>query len=58
MTLCTVRSSVLQASLWKTITTLVLGMSSGYTFVLQLMKQNKEKFDQEKAKRRRLSDVE
>lgn len=45
MTLWTVRSRVLQASLWKTITTLVLGMSSGYTFVLQLMKQNEEKPD-------------
>lgn len=36
MTLWTVRSSVVHASLWNTITTLVRGRSSGYTFVLHL----------------------
>lgn len=41
MTLCTVRKRVLQASLWKTITTLVLGRSSGYTFVLHLSEKRK-----------------
>lgn len=36
MTLWTVRSSVLHASLWNTMTMLVLGRSSEYTLVLQL----------------------
>lgn len=36
ITLWTVRSRVVQASLWNTITTLVRGRSSGYTFVLHL----------------------
>ena len=40
MTLWTVRRSVLQASLWKTITTLVVGRLSGYTFVLHLEEAN------------------
>lgn len=41
MTLCTVRKRVLQASLWKTITMLVLGRSSGYTFVLHLKERGR-----------------
>lgn len=43
MTLCTVRSRVLQASLWNTMTMLVLGRSSGYTLVLQLSTESGRK---------------
>lgn len=42
MTLWTVRSSVVHASLWNTITTLVRGRSSGYNFVLHLKKTHTE----------------
>lgn len=42
MTLWTVRSRVLHASLWNTMTMLVFGRSSVYTLVLQLM-ENKER---------------
>lgn len=39
MTLWTVRSRVLHASLWNTMTMLVLGRSSGYTLFLHLMER-------------------